>query len=230
MPDEDSLLSRFRGILNPLKGKEITIRLLDIGSDKVPPYLDLGNEINPALGLRGIRLLLNHKKLLKTQLSACIRLHREIPIKILLPMVTLPSEILTVRNLIKEMKGGEKIQIGAMIETPAAIFHIDEILKVSDFISIGTNDLFQYTMTADRENKDVAGYFDKGFNVLHRTLEEIFKKSNEASKDCTVCGEIAGDSEYIHSMLKMGLTKFSVLPNLIPRVRQEIINYSETES
>ncbi len=230
MPDEEMLLSRFMKILKPLKGKEITIRLLDIGSDKVPSYLDLGNEINPALGLRGIRLLLKHRKLLKTQLSACVRLNREIPVKILLPMVSLPSEILTVRNLIKKMAGGQEIQIGAMIETPAAVFHIDDILKVSDFISIGTNDLFQYTMTADRENKDVAGYFDKGFKVLHRTLEEIFRKSGEASKDCTVCGEIAGDNDYIKSMLKIGLTKFSVLPNLISRVRQEIINYSETKS
>ena len=230
MPDEEMLLSRFMDILKPLKGKEITIRLLDIGSDKVPSYLDLGNEINPALGLRGIRLLLKHRKLLKTQLSACIRLNREIPVKILLPMVSLPSEILTVRNLIKKMDGGQEIHIGAMIETPAAVFHIDEILKVSDFISIGSNDLFQYTMTADRENKDVAKYFDKGFKVLHKTLEEIFKKSGEASKDCTVCGEIAGDSEYIHSMLKIGLTKFSVLPNLIPQVRQELKNFTDVKS
>ncbi len=227
MPDEDLLLSRLTDILKPLKGKEITIRLLDIGSDKVPSYLDLGNEINPALGLRGIRLLLKHKKLLKTQLSACIRLNREIPVKILLPMVSLPSEIRTVRRLIKKINGGEKIQIGAMIETPAALFHIDEILKVSDFISVGTNDLFQYTMAADRENKEVAGYFDKGFEVLGKTLEEIFRKSREASKDCTVCGESAGDSEYIHPMLKIGLEKFSVLPNLVQRVRREIISYKD---
>jgi phosphotransferase system enzyme I (PtsI) len=229
MPDEDYLLSRFMEILKPFQGKEINIRLLDIGSDKVPSYLDLSNEINPALGLRGIRLLLKHKKLLKTQLSACVRLNREIPVKILLPMVSLPWEIQKVRNMIKKMDRGEEIQIGAMIETPAAIFHFDEILNASDFISVGTNDLFQYTMTADRENKDVSNYFDKGFHVLKKTLKEIFRKSREANKDCTVCGESAGDNEYIHSMLEMGLTKFSVLPNLIQRVRKEIINYSETQ-
>ncbi len=227
MPDEDFLLSRFMEILTPLKGKEITIRLLDIGSDKVPSYLDLGNEINPALGLRGIRLLLKHKKLLKTQLSACIRLNREIPVKILLPMVSLPSEVRTVRHLMKEIEGGGNIQIGAMIETPASLFQLDEIIEVSDFISVGTNDLFQYTMTADRENNEVAEYFDKGFQILENTIEEIFRKSREAGKDCTVCGEIAGDSDHIYAMLKKGLTQFSVLPNLIKRVRREIFDYAE---
>ena len=230
MPDEDYLLSRFTDILNPLKGKEITVRLVDIGSDKVPSYLNLGNEINPALGLRGVRLLLKHRKLLQTQLSACIRLNKEIPVKIMLPMVTMPLEIRQVRNILNKMDGGDKIQIGTMIETPAAVFHIDEILEESDFISIGTNDLIQYTMASDRENKDVAEYFDKGFQALSRTLENIFKKSREASKDCAVCGEAAGDSDYIPSLLKLGLTKFSVLPNLIHRVRKEIIEYSEAEN
>ena len=114
MPDEDFLLSRFTEILKPLKGKEITVRLLDIGSDKVPSYLNLGNEINPALGLRGVRLLLKHRKLLQTQLSACIRLNKAIPVKIMLPMVTMPSEIRQVRNILNKMDGGEKIQIGTM--------------------------------------------------------------------------------------------------------------------
>ena len=230
IPDEDFLLSRFTEILKPLKGKEITVRLVDIGSDKVPSYLNLGSEINPALGLRGMRLLLKHRKLLQTQLSACIRLNKEIPVKIMLPMVTMPSEIRQVRNIINKMDGGEKMQIGTMIETPAAIFQIDEILEASDFISIGTNDLIQYTMASDRENKDVAEYFDSGFQALIRSLEDIFKKSREASMDCVVCGEAAGDRDYIPSLLKIGLTRFSVLPNLIPRVRQEIIDYTEAEN
>ena len=148
----------------------------------------------------------------------------------MLPMVTMPLEIRQVRNILNKMDGGDKIQIGTMIETPAAVFHIDEILEESDFISIGTNDLIQYTMASDRENKDVAEYFDKGFQALSRTLENIFKKSREASKDCAVCGEAAGDSDYIPSLLKLGLTKFSVLPNLIHRVRKEIIEYSEAEN
>ncbi len=230
MPDEDFLMSRFTEILKPLKGKEITVRLVDIGSDKVPSYLNLGNEINPALGLRGVRLLLKHRRLLQTQLSACIRLNKEIPVKIMLPMVTMPSEIRQVRNIMNKMDGGEKMQIGTMIETPAAIFQIDEILEASDFISIGTNDLIQYTMASDRENKDVAEYFDSGFQALNRSLEDIFKKSREASMDCVVCGEAAGDRDYIPSLLKLGLTKFSVLPNLIPRIRQEIIDYTEAEN
>lgn len=225
MPDEDYLLAQFINILEPIKGKDITIRLLDIGSDKVPSYLNLHDDINPALGLRGIRLLLKHRDLLNTQLSACVRLNRTIPIRIMLPMVSLPSEIRTVRKLIKKITQNESIPLGSMIETPAAIFNIDGILESSDFISIGTNDLFQYTMAADRENKDVANYFDKGFNVLKQTLSDIIKKSRKKGKDCTICGEIAGDDEYISSLLNMGLKKFSVLPILVPRVRQEIYKY-----
>lgn len=223
IPDERFLLKRFEEIFSHMKGKEITIRLVDIGSDKTPAYLDFRNEINPALGLRGIRFLLKHRNLLQTQLEACIRFNRKKPIKILLPMVSVPSEILQVREIINGIQGGKNIPIGSMIETPSALFNFDAILKTSDFISIGTNDLFQYTMAADRENKAVAGYFDMGYETLHSSIKEVIVKSGEASKDCTICGEIAGDREYISSILKIGLKRFSVLPNQIPQVRQEIM-------
>ena len=226
IPDADFLITRFEEILIPMKGKEITIRLVDIGSDKVPSYLDLGNEINPALGLRGVRLLLKHRKLLRTQLEACIRFNKIIPVKIMLPMVTTSSEVKKIRDIAAKIEGGENMQIGTMIETPAAIFNFDEILKASDFISIGSNDLFQYTMAADRENKEVSRYFDMGFKTLEDTIENMVRKCEEVSKDCTVCGEIAGDLDYVTSILKIGLTKFSVLPNLIPLVRREITEFT----
>ncbi|MBB6479440.1 phosphoenolpyruvate--protein phosphotransferase [Spirochaeta isovalerica] len=223
IPDERFLLKQFEEIFSHMIVKEITIRLVDIGSDKTPAYLDFKNEINPALGLRGIRFLLKHRNLLQTQLEACIRFNRKVPIKILLPMVSVPSEVIEVREIVSGIKGGEKIPVGAMIETPAAVFNFDSILETSDFISIGTNDLFQYTMAADRENKAVAGYFDMGFETLYGSIKGMIEKSRDAVKDCTICGEIAGDREYISSILKIGLTRFSVLPNLIPQVREEIM-------
>lgn len=226
IPDERFLLKRFEEIFSHMKGKEITIRLVDIGSDKTPAYLDFRNEINPALGLRGIRFLLKHRNLLQTQLEACISFNRNVPIKILLPMVSVPSEILQVREIISGIKGGEEILVGSMIETPSAVFNFDAILETSDFVSIGTNDLFQYTMAADRENKAVAGYFDLGYETLYSSIKEMIMKSGVAAKDCTICGEIAGDEEYISSILKLGLTRFSVLPNLIPQVREEIMRCS----
>ena len=117
---------------------------------------------------------------------------------------------------------------GIMFEVPSACLQATELFEVVDFASIGTNDLFQYTMAADRENKEVSDYFDKGFKVLRQTLSGIIRKSQEKGKDCTLCGEIAGDKEYISGLLKIGLKNFSVLPNLIPRVRQEIYKYITT--
>jgi phosphoenolpyruvate-protein phosphotransferase (PTS system enzyme I) len=152
-----------RSTLEPMAGKPITIRLLDVGADKKLPSLDLSSEVNPFLGRRGVRVLLAYPELLHTQLRALARLSREHDIQILVPMVTLAQDMKRLRELLVAATaevGVERLPpLGAMIETPAAALCVVEIMTHADFLSIGTNDLTQYTMAAGREDPLVSDYF-----------------------------------------------------------------------
>lgn len=226
-PEKDYLINRFKNILKCLPNKEIIIRLLDVGGDKRLPYLNVEKERNPFLGLRGIRLLLTHRKLLETQIEVILDLYKNFDVSILIPMVTLPDEIIMVKDIITKLQKSFKtekrnIKIGSMIETPAAVTHINKIVELSDFLSIGTNDLIQYTMAAGREKMNASEYYDQGAKTVMMMIERVIIQANKGDIGCGVCGEIAGDTKHIKGLLSVGVRNLSVAPSLIPFVKNEI--------
>jgi phosphoenolpyruvate-protein kinase (PTS system EI component) len=165
MPTEEDLYKILAHSLEPVGDRIVTIRVLDIGGDKRLPYFETGDKVSPFLGIRGVRLLLRHPELLLTQLRALVRLRQRFNIRILLPVITLAEEVSRIREMLGACCQKEGIsttegqmQLGSMIETPAAVLSIKDIVEVSDFVSIGTNDLTQYIMAAGRESPDVASY------------------------------------------------------------------------
>lgn len=230
MPNEQELYDRLRGALKHLgDGKVITIRLLDIGGDKGLPYLGNGGEIDSFLGLRGIRLLLENPNLLLTQLRVIIRLHQEFNVRLLIPMITTVKEIVRVRDRLDESYRHLRQQhpnaelqpllVGAMIETPAAVLSIKEVLKVSDYVSIGTNDLIQYTMAASRGDPEVADYYDMGQKVILPFIRDIATAAAMGGKECSVCGEMANDKVCLEDLIKAGIHTFSVNPSNIAALK-----------
>ncbi|MBF0252825.1 MAG: phosphoenolpyruvate--protein phosphotransferase [Candidatus Omnitrophica bacterium] len=231
LPDEKYLIKEMDKILDHAKNKEITIRLLDIGSDKNLPYIDIEDYMDPSLGIRGVRTLLKYDELLKVQLKALVLLSKKYLFRILVPMITLPSEIDEIKkylkNTIKQLtkENGDEysnIPVGAMIETPAAVMGIKEISKKADFLSIGTNDLIQYTMASGRENNELTEYFDKGPEIIMESLANVVNVAKGLGIDCGICGEIAGDEKWIKSLLDIGIREFSVSPGSISFLKKEI--------
>jgi len=223
-PDKDELINEMRETLAAAKGHAICVRLLDIGADKPLPFLGFMAETNPALRRRGIRLLLEYPELLSTQLSAILELSREFDIRVLIPMVTLPRDVLIVKE--QSLKLGEKMglsevpSIGAMIETPAATLSAQAIGQHVNFLSFGTNDLTQYTFAADRDNAAVEQYFDDGSDVIFRLIQLVHNDNREMP--LSLCGGLAGRPECNSSLLRCGIRTLSVAPPLIPLVKQAI--------
>ncbi len=234
MPTEEFLFNFLKNSLAALKNRVVTLRLLDIGGDKTLPYIDLVERTNPALGVRGIRLLLKYPHLLQIQLRVFLRLSSLQSVRILVPMVTLAEDITQVLKMLhqekeklkeKRISFDEKIPLGAMIETPSSVFAADSILEICDFLSIGTNDLLQYTMAADRENMNVSDYYEAGNPLVLKWIEEITGKADKAGKDCEVCGELAGNLDYTKELLKSGVKHYSVVPHLVPRLKETIASF-----
>ena len=223
-PSVSELLAELTRALAPLHGKRITIRLLDLGADKPVPFVQFPSEDDPFLGRRGVRLLLKYPDLLDTQLKALLEMARDQDVHILVPMVTLAEDMARIRRRMREIAdaaGIEKLPpLGAMIETPAAALCVGEIIKHSDFLSIGTNDLTQFTMAAGRENPLVNDYYLESHPAVLRLVCMVLE---EAGKNpVTVCGELAADLSSIPVLLKLGLRSLSVAPPLIPSVKQAI--------
>jgi phosphotransferase system enzyme I (PtsI) len=230
IPKESELLSYLNDSLAGAEGT-LTIRLLDVGGDKRLPYLGGSGETVHSMGMRGVRLLLQHEELLISQIRAVLRMGEEKKVRILIPMVTLPEEIKKVREIFErsreelqkeKRKKYDKIQLGTMVETPAAVLNINAIVKFSDFLSIGTNDLIQYTMAAGREDKNVAHYYEEGAKLIIRSIRKITGAAKEHNIECTLCGEIAGNLSMTESLLKAGVESFSVAPYLIPQLKYKV--------
>lgn len=225
IPDDDELYQRISSMLKPLKKIHIVLRLLDIGGDKYLPFIDqANNDPAPLLGLRGVRLLIEYPELLATQLRVFLKLSEEFNISILVPMITLTDDMNFIRKKIEQTAEQAGIKnlppIGAMIETPAAALQVKEIVPNVDFLSIGTNDLTQYTMAAGRENHLVEKYFNDSHPAIFRLLELICAEAG----DCPVClcGELAGNIELIPRILKSGIRHLSIAPPLIPFIKDKI--------
>lgn len=238
-PAEEKLYAQLVEALNYVSDQEVILRLLDIGGDKTLPFLDIVEIKNPALGLNGIRLLLKYPSLLEMQLRVFLRLSAKFNVKVSVPMVTLPKDMAEVRRYFsqeKEKLRKEKISfnegllLGAMIETPAALMFIDEILDHSDFLSIGTNDLVQYIMAAGREKIEVAEYYEAGNHLVVNALKDVVRKAKELGKECSICGELAGNLKFTRSFLDIGLKNFSVQSTLVPYVKYKIFRLTRNSN
>ena len=233
-PDEESQLAEFAAALERLGGLPLTIRTLDLGADKSTDYLDfeqLRRGVNPALGLRAVRLCLRDTDLFKTQLRAILRASALGPVRCLIPMLTSVQEIRMVRLLLDEAKEDldahdmaydPNMPLGGMIEVPAAALAIPELAPYLDFISVGTNDLLQYTLAADRVDELVAHLYEPQHPGVVRLLRHIFREANAARIPATVCGEVAGDRQYTRLLLALGLKDFSMHPGRLLEVKQAV--------
>jgi phosphoenolpyruvate-protein phosphotransferase len=224
LPSESQLLSLLRTTLEPFSGKPVTVRLLDAGGDKPVPWLDLPAEANPFLGRRGLRLLFHYPRLLESQLRTLLHLSREHNLRVLVPMVTVAEEMKKVRELAQQIASGigivEAPPIGAMIETPAAALCCDDIAVHADFVSLGTNDLTQYTMAADRENPTASEYFQDDHRAVWKLIETACEQAGRTP--VYVCGKLAGRVDAVPRLLKLGIRGLSVAPPLVPAVKHAV--------
>jgi multiphosphoryl transfer protein len=232
-PDEAEQLEKYQQIARALDGRPLTIRTLDIGGDKPIPYLPLPHEDNPALGLRGVRTSLWRPDLLRIQLRAILRVRPVGACRILLPMITDPGEIRAVRLMIddlrKEVGYREPIALGAMIETPASAVMADRIAREVDFLSVGTNDLTQYTLAMDRGHPELAARLD----ALHPAVLRLIAKTVEAARvhgrTVAVCGGLASDPVAVPVLIGLGVHELSMVPAVIPQLKALISTLSVDE-
>lgn len=233
-PGEDEQFEIYRRIVKKMSPLEVNIRCFDFGGDKIPTYMERYEEKNPFLGWRGLRYALQHIDMLKTQIRAVLRSSIYGHIKIMFPMVNDLDDISSIRKIIDECKEeldkeNEKyldIPVGVMIETPASVLMLDKIIENSDFISIGTNDLIQYTLAIDRGNGLVASEYDPTHPAIIRSLNEISMICAEEDVDVSICGEMAGDPLFTLLLIGLGFRKFSMSLMNIPIIKSIIVNSS----
>lgn len=233
-PSENEQFEAYSTVAKAMGGKEVIIRTLDVGGDKNIDYLQIEKEENPFLGLRAIRYCLKNTELFKVQLKALLRAACYGNIKIMLPLVCSVDEVIKVKELIEECKAELKEQgvqykddmsVGIMVETPAAVFCADELAKVADFFSIGTNDLTGYTMAADRGNREISYLYDAKNPAVLKAIEITIKSAVNAHIPVGMCGEAAADSEMIPKLVEWGLDEFSVSSSRILKTRKIICEY-----
>ncbi|MFM2107691.1 MAG: hypothetical protein RLZZ513_759 [Pseudomonadota bacterium] len=232
MPSEDEQFESYRKAVIAMKGRPVTIRTLDVGADK-PFDKDEETALNPALGLRAIRYCLSEPQLFLTQLRAILRASAYGPINLLIPMLAHAFEIDQTLSMIEQAKqqlrDGKKkfdqeIKVGAMIEIPAAALTLPLFIKRLDFLSIGTNDLIQYTLAIDRVDHEVAHLYNPLHPAVLQLLSMTISTGAKAGVPVAVCGEIAGDTKLTRLLLGMGLREFSMHPAQLLSVKQEILN------
>ena len=241
-PDEDAQLEEYRSAIDMLNGKTLTIRTLDLGADKSTDSLDfsqLRRSANPALGLRAIRLCLRDTELFKTQLRAILRASAAGPVRCLIPMITNVQEIQRVHELLAEAKKeldernqryDPDLQLGGMIEVPAAALALDQLGRYLDFISVGTNDLLQYALAADRGDEQLADLYDLQHPGVVFLLKHILKEADKLGIPVAICGEVAGDQRYTRLLLALGLREFSMHPARLLEVKQVVRNTHVAEA
>jgi phosphocarrier protein FPr/phosphocarrier protein len=229
-PTEAEQLAAYQGIATALGPRPLILRLMDVGGDKPLRYLPLPAEENPALGLRGIRTALAHPDLLRTQLRAALRVQPAGQVRLLIPMVTDVAEILAVRSAIDEVKAEigihDRIELGAMIETPAAALMASRLIREVDFLSVGSNDLTQYTLAMDRGHPQLAGRTDALHPAVLKLVAATASAGVAAGKLVAVCGGVAADRLAVPILLGLGVRELSVVPAAVPAIKQQIRSLS----
>ena len=225
LPDEDQQFKLYEKIVKEIDYRPITIRTWDIGGDKPTGiFPELRDETNPALGLRAIRVCLKYEEVFRTQIRAIIRASEICQINLLLPMVTRLDEVVKSISLVREEQENlgifsTDLQIGCMIETPASVFIIDEMLDLIDFVSIGSNDLIQYALAVDRMNDQVAEMFTPFHPAILKMHEKIVLSANRMNKSVSICGELAADPIFQMFLLGVGQVTFSMNPSHVLKTK-----------
>ena len=215
-----------------MAGKKVIIRTLDIGADKQVDYFDLDKEENPAMGYRAIRICLDRKEIFRTQLRALYRASYYGNIAIMFPMIISLDEVLEIKKMVAQVKAEldqeavlyKEVELGIMIETPAAVMISDELAKEVDFFSVGTNDLTQYTLAIDRQNEKLDAIYNPHHKAILRMLQMIVDNGHKEGCWVGICGELGADLSLTETFLKMGFDELSVSPSMILRVRDKIRN------
>lgn len=230
-PDEDTQFNAYKTVLAKMDGKRVVVRTLDVGADKVPRYLQLPHEENPALGCRAIRLCLQEPHILRTQLRALLRASVYGKLAIMFPMIGKLEELHQAKALLADCRSellaagipvSEELEVGMMIEVPSAALLSDRFAPEVDFFSLGTNDLTQYTLAADRLNDRVAPLFDYADEAVLRLIEITAKNAHAHGIWCGICGESAGDLSLLPFYAKAGINELSVVPDKVLEVRKAI--------
>lgn len=227
-PTEDEQFEAYKEVLETMKGKPVVVRTMDIGGDKELPYLDLPEEMNPFLGYRAIRISLEETEMFKTQLRALLRASAYGDLRIMFPMIASIQEFRDAKALLEESKAeliaesvevSDSIQVGIMIEIPAAAVLADQFAKEVDFFSIGTNDLIQYTMAADRMNEQVSYLYQPYHPSVLRLIKFVIDAAHKEGKWAGMCGEMAGETLALPLLLGMGLDEFSMSASSVLKIR-----------
>ncbi len=229
-PTEDAQFAIYKRVVETMAGKKVIIRTLDIGADKQAAYFDLPKEENPALGYRAIRICLTRKDIFKTQLRAILRASAYGTVSIMFPMVISVREVRDAKELLEECKAELKergvsfgeVEVGIMVETPAAVMLADELAEEVEFFSLGTNDLSQYTLAIDRQNPKLDSFYDPHHPAILRMIKHTVQAGHRHGCWVGICGELGADQKLTKTFLKMGLDELSVSPSAILPLRKLI--------
>lgn len=232
-PTEEQQFTAYKKVLESMAGKKVIIRTLDIGADKQVDYFDLAKEENPALGYRAIRICLTRPEIFKTQLRALYRASAYGNLGIMFPMIISVSEVEKALQFCEAVKAelktenieySDNVEIGIMIETPAAAMISDKLAPMVDFFSVGTNDLTQYTLACDRQNSNLEEFCDTHHEAILRLIELSAQNAHKHGAWIGICGELAADTTLTETFLRMGIDEFSVSPGFVLKVRNEVRN------
>ena len=230
-PTEEQQFQVYKTVAENMAGKKVIIRTLDIGADKQAAYFNLPQEENPALGYRAIRICLTQTDIFKTQLRALLRASAYGQIAIMFPMITSVWEVRRIKEILEEVRAelkadgipyNEEMEIGIMIETPAAVMVSRELAKEVDFFSVGTNDLTQYTLAIDRQNPKLDDFYDPHHPAVLAMIQMAADSIHAEGKWIGICGELGADLEMTETFLKMGIDELSVSPSMILSVRKKV--------
>lgn len=230
-PTEEQQFAVYKKVAETMAGKKVIIRTLDIGADKQVDYFKLDKEDNPALGYRAIRICLTRPEIFKTQLRALYRASAYGQISIMFPMIISVAEVKKIKDIVEEVKAElraegaafrEDVELGIMIETPAAVMVSRELAKEVDFFSVGTNDLTQYTLAIDRQNQKLEDFYDSHHPAVLAMIRMAAESAHAEGKWIGICGELGADVTLTETFLKMGIDELSVAPGMVLKVRQKI--------
>lgn len=232
-PNEEQQFLAYKRVLESMAGKKVIIRTLDIGADKQVDYFHLKKEDNPAMGYRAIRICLTRPEIFKTQLRALYRASIYGNLGVMFPMITSVSELEKILAICEEVKAelreqgvtySDTMELGIMIETPAAAIISDRLAPMVDFFSVGTNDLTQYTLACDRQNPDIEPFIDTHHEAILRLIEMSVKNAHANGAWIGICGELAADTTLTETFLRMGIDELSVSPAFVLKVRDAVRN------